>query len=301
MTKILCTIFLLGCAFLSFSQERIYLYEKEVPNSKPGENLEEDLPNNQVDTITKFVSNPSLTVYLPQKGKSNGTAVIIYPGGGYHVLLSKREGSDVAKKFNELGVTAFVLRYRLPDDRVMVDKSISPLQDAQAAMLYVRTHTKQWNLNPEKIGIMGYSAGGHLAATMGTHYEDLKINNPNGIKLRPDFLILVNPVISFTDSIGHIGSRDNLLGKNPSVEKIRYFSNELHVNSQTPASFLVHAGSDEVVSVKNSLSFYNRLLDNQIRAEMHIYGFGEHGFLTAPTFDEWFGRCCYWMKSMSLL
>lgn len=283
------------------AQERIPLYEGTVPNSKPRADRERDEPNAAVDTLTFQVSVPSLTVFLPPPDKANGTAVIICPGGGYHVLLTKREGSDVAKAFNELGIAAFVLRYRLPDDEIMVDKSIGPLQDAQQAIRLVREKAGLWEIDPAKIGIMGFSAGGHLAATAGTHFDKAYAANPENTSLRPDFMLLVNPVISMTDRIGHTGSRDYLLGAAPSVDQINAFSNELQVDSLTPPTFLVHADPDVVVPVENSLCFYEALHKNKVAAELHIYSRGEHGFLTAPSFEEWFGRCVFWMREQNLL
>ncbi len=283
------------------AQQRIPLYEHSVPNSKPTDNREADVPNAEVDTLTFDVSVPSLTVFLPAPEKANGTAVIICPGGGYHVLLTKREGSDVAKAFNELGVAAFVLRYRLPSDEIMLDKSIGPLQDAQQAIRLVRERADGWGLDPAKIGIMGFSAGGHLAATAGTHFRKAYVENAGCTGLRPDFMLLVNPLISLTDRVGHMGSRDHLLGTAPSLDQIHVFSNELHVDSLTPPTFLVHSDADMVVPVENSFLFYEALHRNKVTAGLHIYATGEHGFLTAPAFDEWFGRCVYWMKALMLL
>ncbi|RQP14557.1 MAG: alpha/beta hydrolase [Parapedobacter sp.] len=283
------------------AQQRIPLYEGTIPNSKSTADREYDEPNAAVDTLTFEVSIPSLTVFLPPPEKANGTAVIICPGGGYHVLLTKREGSDVAKEFNKLGIAAFVLRYRLPNDEILVDKSIGPLQDAQRAIRLVRERADTWRIDPAKIGIMGFSAGGHLAATAGTHFDTDYVDNPQHTSLRPDFMLLVNPVISMTDSVGHTGSRDNLLGGTPSNEQIHIFSNELQVDSLTPPTFLVHSDPDVVVPVQNSLLFYEALHRNQVAAGLHIYSKGEHGFLTAPAFDEWFGRCVYWMKEQTLL
>jgi acetyl esterase/lipase len=179
----------------------------------------------------------------------------------------------------------------------MTDKSTGPLQDAQQAILTVRQLAEQWNIDPHKIGIMGFSAGGHLAATAGTHFEKEMIGNKKGTSLRPDFMILIYPVISFMDSIGHTGSREFLLGKSPSAEQIRLFSNEYHVSRSTPPAFITLAGDDSVVAVANSFIFYDALRKNSVPAEMHVYSTGEHGFLKQPPFEEWFGRCCYWMKS----
>jgi acetyl esterase/lipase len=241
--------FLFFISFSAYAQERILLYNKIVPNAKPVENQEEEHANDTVDSLTYAVSTPSLTVYLPAKNVSNGTAVIICPGGGYHVLLSKREGSDVAKAFNKLGVTAFVLRYRLPDDDIMLDKTIGPLQDAQQAIKYVRENAEKWGIDLDKIGIMGFSAGGHLASTAGVHFDSPQIPNDSRTNLRPDFMLLINPVISFTDEIGHTGSRENLLGKHPNDKAKLFFSSELQVKPSTPPAFLVHADPDELVPV----------------------------------------------------
>ncbi|MEO8719980.1 MAG: alpha/beta hydrolase [Ginsengibacter sp.] len=259
--------------------------------------IEEWVSNKEVDTIVNNVSVPTLTVFLPSRQLSNGTAVIICPGGGYHTLLIKREGSKVAKAFNKAGITAFVLKYRLPSDRTMVDKSIGSIQDAQQAIKLVRERALEWNINPDRIGIMGFSAGGHLAAMAGTHFDYNFIKNNKATSLRPDFMLLIYPVISFTDSIGHIGSRENLLGTSPTESQIKYFSNELQVTQKTPPAFLTHATGDIVVSSKNSLYFYQALHKTGVPAELHLYEKGEHGFLTAPPFEEWFGRCIYWMKA----
>ncbi|WP_246230169.1 alpha/beta hydrolase [Mucilaginibacter humi] len=253
-----------------------------------------------VDSLTFEVSEPTLTIFLPKKPTTR-TSVIIIPGGGYGVLLTKREGSDVARAFAAMGVTAFVLKYRIPSDRTMIDRAIGPLQDAQQAIKIVRQHAKEWKLDPQKIGVMGFSAGGHLASSPGTHFEKSLVPNEENTSLRPDFMLLVNPVISFSAEIGHTGSRDNLLGKSPSPENIALFSNELQVGPLTPISWLVHSSEDKVVPVANSIAFYTALRKYGIPAELHLYSKGEHGFLTAPAFVEWFGRCIYWMKQEKLM
>lgn len=279
------------------AQRQIPLYDGAIPNSRPHENKEEHKAHAQVDSLAYKVSLPTLSIFLPEKAKANGTAVIICPGGGYGVLLTKREGSDVAREFNKLGITAFVLKYRLPGDETMTDRSIGPLQDAQQAIYRVRQNAKEWNVDPGKIGIMGFSAGGHLAATAGTHFDTLTVSHFGNTSVRPDFMLLINPVISFRDTFGHLGSRDNLLGKGAAGSKIDYFSNELHITPQTPAAFLVHNGTDVVVPVENSLEFYRELRRNKVPAALHIYSKGEHGFLTYPSFAEWFGRCTEWMRA----
>jgi len=288
--------FFLVLSCTGYSQKEIPLYSGKIPNSRDVRDEEEIVFNKEVDTLAYKVSRPTLTVFLPPAGKANGTAVVICPGGGYHVLLMTREGCDIAREFNKLGVAAFVLKYRLPDDRIMTDKSIGPLQDAQKAIALVRERSSEWNINPERIGIMGFSAGGHLASTAGTHFENALFDNKPATSIRPDFMILVYPVISLSDSLGHIGSREYLLGKNPSEQKIRYFSNDLQVTKSTPPAFIILAGDDTVVKPENSLRFYDALKMNGIASEMHIYSKGEHGFLKTPPFVEWFGRCTFWLK-----
>jgi acetyl esterase/lipase len=295
------TLILLASYQISNAQQVVTLYPGKIPNSKVSANEEQITANDLVDTVTRKVSVPTLSIFLPPRNQSKGSAVIICPGGGYGGLLTKREGSDVARAFAKLGVTAFVLKYRLPDDLIMEDKSIGPLQDALQALKTVRQNADQWNIDPQKIGIMGFSAGGHLASSAGTHYDARIIENPEKTDLRPDFMVLVNPVISFLEEIGHIGSRNNLLGKTPSVEKINFFSNELHINQASPQTFLVHTADDTVVLPENSFRFYHALRKNKVNAELHIYSEGEHGFLKKPVFEEWFGRTVNWMRDRDLI
>jgi len=277
--------------------ETLSLYDT-IPNSKPSANSEKSSTDEGI-LIVSNVSIPSLTIYRPAKIKNNATAVIICPGGGYGVLAAGHEGSDVAKALNEWGIVGFVLKYRLPDEKIMNQKSIGPLQDAQRAIQIVRTNAKKWNIDPEKIGIMGFSAGGHLASTASTHYTTPVIENQAKTSLRPDFSVLIYPVISFTDSIGHIGSRTNLIGENPPEDKIRVYSNELQINSQTPPAFLVHAIDDDVVKVGNSVHYYEALIRNNVPAELKLYPKGGHGFgmHNTTTSDNWMNRLKSWLKT----
>lgn len=279
------------------AQTVIRLYSGPIPGAIPSENREFKKPDALVDSLTLKVSVPDLTVFAPPKGKANGIGVIICPGGGYGVLLTKREGSDVARAFNRLGVTAFVLKYRLPDDRIMTDKSIGPLQDAQQAIRLVRERAEEFGIKSNKIGIMGFSAGGHLASSAGTHFGTRYIDPHGKTSLRPDFMILINPVVSFNDTTGHIGSRDNLLGRGASDARIKLFSNELQVDSLTPPAILIHSGTDVVVPVANSLMFYDALRKRAVNGAIHVYSKGEHGFLTYPSFSEWFGRVSEWLEA----
>ena len=209
------------------------------------------------------------------------------------------EGEDVAKKFNEIGVTAFVVKYRIPDDKTMPDKEIGPLQDAQQAIKIIREKAATYKIDAHRIGVLGFSAGGHLASTSGTHFKESKIPNEKKTDLRPDFMILIYPVISFQNDIGHRGSRDQLLGKNPTPQKIDLYSNELQITAETPPTFLIHASDDDVVVPANSVRFYENLLKHKVQAELHIYQHGGHGFglNNKTTKDEWFLSCKNWMDS----
>ena len=273
------------------------LFKDSIPNSKPTPDEEKTEITNGITIVSK-ISRPTLTIFLPEKSKANGTAVVICPGGGYWINASGHEGTDVAKEFVKMGVAAFVVKYRIPNDETMINREIGPLQDAEQAMKIVREGADKWNINPNRIGIMGFSAGGHLASTEGTHYNHVVISNEKHTSLRPDFMILIYPVISFNDSIGHIGSRDQLIGKNPSAEKIKEYSNELQVNAQTPPTFLVHASDDDVVNPQNSIRFYEALVNNKVRAEMHIYQSGGHGFGMKQKNEKelWMERLCNWME-----
>lgn len=270
------------------------LYSDGIPNSKPTSEKETVEVRNGITLIGK-ISTPTLTLHRP--AKPNGTAVIICPGGGYWINASVHEGSDVAKMFNEWGITAFVLKYRIPNEATMEHKEIGPLQDAQQAIKVVRERSKELGIDPTRVGMMGFSAGGHLASTAGTHFSSAVIDNQEKTSLRPDFLILIYPVISFQDSVGHIDSRDQLIGKNPSQQKINEYSNELHISAQTPPSFLVHASDDDGVSPENSILFYQQLIKNKVPAELHLYQTGGHGFgMNNPTTrDEWIERLRNWM------
>ena len=279
----------------SFAQKVIPLYLGDIPNHIITDTKDK---SNADKSVFYRVTQPTLTLYSANKTSAPKKAVIICAGGGYGELNIKREGYIIAEAFNKNGFAAFVLKYRLQDDVTNKNKSIAPLQDAQQAIKIVRDSAEKWNIDPNKIGIMGFSAGGHLAASLGTHYDDVLIKNDSKTNIRPDFMILVYPVISFRNAFGHIGSRNNLLRKSPSKKSIDYFSNELHVNKLTPPTFLVHAGDDKIVKATNSIKFYEELKKNDVTSELHIYAKGGHGFGTTPTFDEWFGRCILWLNSL---
>ncbi|MES2278742.1 MAG: alpha/beta hydrolase [Bacteroidota bacterium] len=279
----------------AFAQEKeIKLYPNGVPNSKPAPaDYVEDDSNNHA----KLVTDPTITPYFPEKGKANGTAVVICPGGGYSGLSMLNEGTSVAKKFAEIGVTAFVLKYRLPSDKIMTDKTIGPLQDAQRAIQMIRERASEWGIDPAKVGIIGFSAGGHLASTAETHFDKVVIDNPKNTSVRPDFALLLYPVITFGDK-AHRGSQVNLVGKDAPQNLIDLYSNEKQVTANTPPTFIVQAEDDKTVPVENSLLFYQALLQNKIKAEMHLYQAGGHGFglNNKTTTDQWFDRCANFLK-----
>lgn len=279
------------------AQQIIPLYTGAIPNSI-NYNMKEITLLDEGGRIEYYrnISKPTLAVYLPVKEQSNGSAVIICPGGGYYVETYQMEGINIANAFIRHGIAAFILKYRLPSDSIMKDKSIGPLQDAQQAIKLVRQRAAEWNIDTNKVGIMGFSAGGHLASTAGTHFDSSFISNKKHINLRPDFMILVYPVISITDKLAHMGSRDNLLGANPSIEKINFFSNELQVTDKTPPTWITQTGDDKTVDVDNSIVFYEALRHHNVPAEMHLYPKGDHGFVLKLPTEEWMQPLFGWMK-----
>ena len=280
-----------------YAQQVIPLYIESIPNSIPYTMKEITLYRNGKFGGYKSISKPTLEVYLPTKAHLKSTAVIICPGGGYGMESYELEGINIAKAFINQGVIAFILKYRLPSDSIMKDKSIGPLQDAQQAIKLVRQRAAEWNIDINKVGIMGFSAGGHLASTAGTHFDTSYIPNNENISLRPDFTILVYPVISMTDKLAHLGSRTNLLGTNPTTEKINFFSNELHITDKTPPTWITHAGDDKVVDVDNSIVFYEALSHHNVPVEMHLYPKGDHGFVLKLPTEEWMYPLFGWMKA----
>lgn len=248
---------------------------------------------------------PTITFYRPSGPAARGvaTAVIIAPGGGYQSLATSYEGTQEAYWFNALGVAAFVLQYRLgPRYHHPIE-----LGDAQRAIRLVRSRAKEWNVAPDRIGMMGFSAGGHLAATAGTHYDSGDPDAPDVVDRagsRPDFLILAYPVITMQQSFTHAGSRRNLLGENPDPKLVDDLSNELHVTAQTPPTFIFQTTNDNVVPVENSVAFYLALTKAKVPAEMHLFQSGPHGVgmaLTDPALSPWTTLLANWMRARGLL
>jgi len=238
---------------------------------------------------------PTITPFLLKQG-TPVAAVVVCPGGGYTHLADIKEGNDVAKWLNSLGISAFVLKYRLG----MRYHQPNQLLDAARAIRTVRANAKQWNIDPKRIGILGFSAGGHLASTLGTHFDAGKpdaVDEIDHVSSRPDLMILIYPVITMGD-LTHKGSRTNLLGDEGSPELIKLYSNELHVTSETPPTFLVHAVTDPAVPVENSLMFADALRKAGVAFEIHLYERGPHGFGMAPNdpiLSTWTTRCADWL------
>lgn len=289
---------------LGFGQDydKISLYDT-VPNAKASSSYKEEIKKEagRISWILK-VTDPELWYYQSKKGGDAKPAVIIAPGGGYAGISMDNEGFEVAEQFDSLGVSAFILKYRLPSDKIMKDKTIGPLQDAQKAIQYVRENAPQYNVDPDKIGIIGFSAGGHLAASAATHFDEDFIQNPENTNLRPDFSILVYPVVTM-GKYAHGGSKENLLGERPASDDIGFFSLEKQVTEDTPPIFMVQANNDSVVPVKNTLHYIEALDDKGIANEAHIYPTGGHGFgLHNDTVDDdWFKRLANWLKTQGIL
>lgn len=286
---------------LALSQEIVNLWpDGAAPNAISGAQITEksETDANGILRISN-VSVPTMTAYLPPKEKATGAAVMICPGGGYTILAASHEGSDVARWFNSMGVAAFVLKYRLPNPEIMTNQQEVPLMDAMQGMTLIRQNATRYGINRDKIGVMGFSAGGHLAATLATHYH----RGPKASELaKPNFAILLYPVVTFGDK-AHAGSRDKLLGKlNTSPEMVAAYSSELQVTSQTPPTFLVHSEDDKGVPVENSINYYLACLKNGVPAEMHLYPTGGHGYgLRTAKFgslNTWPEACRAWLMAL---
>lgn len=306
-TPLWATLFVLISAFqLAYGQTKtLPLWPNGAPDALSDPSYKEQAQYDATGAIRGYskVSEPELILYLADEEKTTGTAVVICPGGGYSHLAIDKEGYKVAKWFNSLGISAIVLKYRMPYDGTMKNKSVGPLQDAQEALRTVRRNAAQWNIDPNKVGIMGFSAGGHLAATLSTHYDDKVYKAMDGTSARPDFSILVYPVISMEESITHMGSRTKLLGENPPPSELARFSNEKQVDPNTPPTFLVHTTEDQAVPVENSIAYYLALKDHGVAAEMHLYEKGKHGMGLGVlgTNQHWPTDCENWLRANGYL
>jgi len=271
-----------------------------IPGSLRSETyFEESTVTGDIVSLYEKVTDPTLTVFLPPAEKATGTAVLICPGGGYGVLAFDHEGFAIARWLNSNGIAGIILKYRLPSDMIMKDKSVGPLQDAQEAMRIIRRNASQWKINTHRIGVIGFSAGGHLASTLSTHFAEKVYEVKDTTSARPDFSLLIYPVVTFDSTFTHAGTRQNLIGDKPSEYTIRYFSNEYRITRNTPPAFLVHSADDKVVPVKNSIVYFEGLVRNNIQAEMHIFQKGGHGYglaINRGTESAWPELCLSWLK-----
>lgn len=294
---VLLLLIVLNC----HAQEFIPLWPKgKMPNSK-GVTLEHI---EERERITQ-VAIPGMYAFLPPKEEQNGTSVLILPGGGYHHLTYNLGGFQLAKWLNTQGITAFVLIYRLPTSPDLTEPFKGPIQDAQRAMKLIRANASKWGLHPLKTGVMGTSAGGHLASVLGTHTEDFS-NIKDSISeftFKPDFMILVSAVITM-DGETHEGSVENLLGKNATNEIKKEFATQNQVTAATPITFLAHAQDDSAVPVANSLQFFEALTAHNVRSSLHIFPKGEHKISIYNNSDYtnfWKELCVAWLKEEGLL
>jgi acetyl esterase/lipase len=279
------TIACLPALFAAADADPRHFTMKVWPHQPPGSRVDP----NYVETIIyrdndpakprhSQVTDPTLEVFLAPADKANGSAVVICPGGGYSVLAYDHEGIQVARWFNAIGIAGVILKYRLPSDAIMADKSVGPLQDAQEAIRLVRRNAAAWGIDPKRIGILGFSAGGHLAATASTLFAEKVYEPADKASARPDFSILVYPVISMQTGVSHGGSRANLLGPDPDVALCTKFSADERVGPQTPPAFLIHSADDGAVPLENSLRYCLALRNHGVAGELHVYPRGGHGY-----------------------
>ncbi|GHA26021.1 beta-xylanase [Salinimicrobium marinum] len=294
---------ILSTSGISAQEMTLPLWPNGIPNSK--ESDEKEVSETGDINWIRNVQDPDIAVFLPTMQSATGQAVVICPGGGYGGLAYDWEGTDIAKWLNSKGIAGIVLKYRLPNSESVEVSYKAPLQDVQRAMRLVRANAEKWNVHQNSVGIMGFSAGGHLASTLGTHFdhEDVfKKDAIDSLSARPDFMALVYPVITMNSEFTHQGSRNSLLGENPSKELVKEFSNELQVQNNMPPTFIIHATDDDAVPVENALLFYKALKDQNIKAEMHIYPEGGHGFslgLGKGYLETWPDRLHDWLKKMN--
>ncbi|MCB9318804.1 MAG: alpha/beta hydrolase [Lewinellaceae bacterium] len=271
------------------SVDSIPLYEGKIPFNLPTIELNESSSiNENGHYLVTNVSEPELFVYLPSPDKATGASVIICPGGGYWVLAIRHEGHDFAKWFQERGIAAFVLKYRLPEPQIVSSREV-PLLDAQRALELVRSNAPIWHINPDKVGIMGFSAGGHLAAWTSTQPIS---------STRPNFTILIYPVIQMSGPNAHSGSRDRILGNDPSEQEAEAHDPVVNVNDETPPAFLVHAADDPAVPIRNSINYYQKLLEHHVPASLFTIPFGGHGFGMNAAGVSWLPALEAWLQWM---
>ncbi|WP_382381884.1 alpha/beta hydrolase [Formosa undariae] len=300
MRKTILIFLLIQIPLLGIAQHlELPLWGENIPNYP--ETDEEEIRALEGVLKIRNVKKPGIEVFLPSEKLRNGQAVIICPGGGYAIMNWDWEGTDIAKWLNSQGIVAIVLKYRLPRSKSNIVSYKSPILDAQRAVRLTRHHAKAWGVDSTRIGIMGFSAGGHVAATLAVHYNEKYAEPTDNIDLlsaRPDFSVLVYPVITFKDDFTDPNSRKRLLNDNLDEKLIEHFSTELHVTAETPAAFIMHSTDDTGVPVQNSLKYYEALVNNKVEAEMHLYPIGWHGYALArdnPYLSTWTERLEAWL------
>jgi acetyl esterase/lipase len=286
--------------YLSFCQEFISIWSNKVPFSK-NLNLKDSINNERIFEV----GTPGMYAFFPSKQENKGAAVLIYPGGGYHHLAYNISGLQLAKWFNTLGISAFVLNYRLPVSANITQPAFAPIADAQRAMKLVRAHAKEWGINRNQIGVMGSSAGGHLAALQSNLSKDYSIvgDANDTLSFLPNFTILVSPVIDM-GNFAHKGSKENLLGKTPSKEMIEEFSPQLNVTDKTPICFITDAFNDKTVNPQNSLMYYQALLNHKIPTSFHVFPQGGHAIAlrnNPGSTQLWTNLCEAWLIESGII
>ena len=270
--------------------------EGKKPNSN-GKKITDSLFNERIWRV----ATPGLYVLPAAKSDNKGTSILICPGGGYERLSYIYNGFTFAKWFNMLGINVFILIHRLPHQADLADRQLAPLQDAQRAMRIIRSNADKWNIKTDKIGVMGISAGGHVASMLGTHAEDVSAikDGMDTTSYRPDFMVLLSPFITM-GKYAHPGSKKNFIGADSTKQKIQNYSSELNVSAYTPPTFIVHALNDSTVNVKNSLLFYDALLEKKIKSSsLHIFPQGGHGIRlddNPGSTDLWLPLLELWLK-----
>ena len=278
--------------------------ENEIPNFI--ETGDEEVADTADIIRIRHVQIPDISIYLPSRRNATGKAVIVIPGGGYRVLAYDSGGTDIAKWLNSKGIAAIVLKYRLPHTSNNIVGHKSPLMDTQRAMRLARHHAARWDIDPQQIGVIGFSAGGHLAYTLATHFDYGDEDHQDPVERhssRPDFSILVYPVISSDTSFSHRGSFRALLGENPPDELLLKYSSEKQLKKDTPPTIMIHSADDTSVPVQNSIKYFQALIDKDIPAEMHIYPYGGHGYSLAigrGHLSTWTDRAIDWIFSLEM-
>ncbi|TMI65059.1 MAG: alpha/beta hydrolase [Bacteroidetes bacterium] len=299
------TIFIFLVAVCSFvilqAQEFIPLWPQGKKPNFNGKNVTDSIYNERIWRV----ATPGMYTFVVPQSENKGTAVLICPGGGYERVSYIYNGFNLAKWYNSIGINAFVLIYRLPHQTDLQKKQLAPLQDAQRAMKLIRANAVKWNIKPDKVGVMGVSAGGHVAGMLGTHAEDVSLIQDalDTFNYRPDFMVLLSPVTTM-GKYAHPGSKKYFIGADSTKEMIEKYSNELQVSSFTPATFIVHALNDSTVKVQNSLQLYQAMIDKKINASIHIFPQGGHGIRlddNPGSTDLWMNLLEAWLKEMGFV